>query len=142
MMIRALKYATLVAALCLFMAPWAHAADLSAEYLIGRWVHNAPDCSSPDSETTEFRKNGTFESARAGKAEIVGFWRINKDILELNMVTSPAYFDDIDAALGEFKDLYNYFHARMVINNIEANSFEAVGVLGNQIKTTHAGRCR
>ena len=114
---------------------------MNAQYLIGRWVLNAQDCSAPDAETIEFRKNGTFESTRAGKAEAVGFWGINADIVELHMVTSPAYFDNIEPTLGAFKDLYQYFQARMAVFNIQKDSFEAVGVLGNQLKRTRAVKC-
>ena len=141
-MIRALKNATLVAVLSLFFAPWAYAADLNAEYLTGRWAIDAKDCNAADVETLEFRKNGTFESIRAGKAEVVGFWEINTDILELHMVTSPSYFDDIEPTLGAFKDLYQYFQARMAVYNIQKDSFEAVGVLGNQIKRARAVKCQ
>ena len=141
-MIRALKNATLVAVLCLFFAPWAHTADLNAEYLTGRWAIDAQDCSAVDVETIEFRKNGTFESARSGEAEIVGFWDISEGILELHMVTSPAYFDDIEPTLGAFKGLYHYFQARMAVYNIETDRFEALGVMGNQIKQARAVKCQ
>ena len=141
-MIRTLKTASLVVLLGLLMALWAQAADLNAQYLIGRWVLNAQDCSASDAETIEFRKNGTFEYDRSGQVEIVGFWRIDKGLVELNMVTSPAYFSDIDSRLEAFNDMYNYFQTRMVLFNIEKDRHEAVGVLGNQIKRTHAVKCR
>ena len=141
-MIRVLKNATLVAVLCLFFAPWAHTADLNAKYLTGRWAIDAQDCSAADVEIIEFRKNGTFENSRAGKAEIVGFWEINTDLLVLHMVTSPANFDDIEPTLEAFEGQYHYFKTRMAIYNIEKNSFEAIGVLGNQIKQARAVKCQ
>jgi len=141
-MIRALKYATVFAVLSVFLVPWVHAEeDLSAEYLYGRWVLDDENCSSPDSETIEFRKNGTFESARAGKAEVVGFWELNEKILNLHMVTSPAFFHDIHRSLVGFKGMYNYYQVRMVIFNTELNGFEAFGVLGYEMKRTNAVRC-
>ena len=141
-MIRALKYTTLFVFLCMFLVPCVHAGELSAEYLYGRWVIDAQDCSSPDSETLEFRKNGTFESARAGKTEVVGFWSMNKDILELHMVTSPAFFEDIHRSLVGFKGIYNYFQVRMVIFNNRNEGFEVFGVLGGEIKRATAVRCK
>jgi len=142
-MIRALKYATSFAVLSLFLAPWVHAGeDLSADYLHGRWVIDEQNCSSPDSEYFEFRKNSTFESTRAGKAEIVGFWELNEDILELHMVTSPAFFDDIHRALVGFKGMFNYYKVRMVIFNTKKQSFEAIGVLGDEMKRATAVRCQ
>ena len=142
-MIRALKYATVFAVLSVFLVPWVHAEeDLFAEYIYGRWVLDDENCSSPDSETIEFRKNGTFESTRAGNAEVVGFWELNEKILNLHMVTSPAFFDDIHRSLVGFKGIYNYFQVRMVIFNTEQNSFEAFGMLGYEMKRTNAVRCQ
>ena len=140
-MIRAFNCAAILVVLSIFWVPWAIAGDLSADYLYGRWVIDEQNCSSPDSEYFEFRKNGTFESTRRGETEIVGFWELNEDILKLHMVTSPAFFDDIHRALVGFKGQYNYFQVRMVIFNTDQNSFEAFGVLGDEIKRATAERC-
>ena len=141
-MIRAFNYATILVVLSVFLVPWAIAGDLSADYLYGRWVINDQNCSSPDSEYMEFNKNGTFEGTRTGKAEIVGFWGLKEGILNLHMVTSPAFFDDIHKDLAGFEGIYNYFQARMVIFNTQNKSFEAFGVIGNEIKRATAVRCR
>ena len=141
-MIRALKYTTLFVFLCMFLVPCVHAGELSAEYLYGRWVIDAQDCSSPDSEYIEFHKNGTFQSTRTGETEVVGFWVFNRDILELHMLTSPAFFDDIHKALAAFGSLYDYFQAKVVIFNNKENSFEAIGLLGNEVKRATAVRCK
>ena len=140
-MIRAMKPLALVALLGLFMAPLAYAADLNADYLIGRWVLDAQDCNSQNAETIEFRQNGTFEGIRLGEVESVGFWRIDQELVVLHIVTSPAYFSDIDPRLAAYKDLYNYFQARMILFNIEKDSFDAVGVMGSELKRTHAVKC-
>ena len=141
-MIRAMKTVALVALLGLFMAPWAYAADLNADYLVGRWVLDAQDCKSQYAETIEFRPNGTFEGVRSGEVESVGFWRIDEDLVVLQIVTSPAYYSDIDPRLAAFKDLYNYFQARMILFNIQKDSFSAVGVMGSELKRTQAVKCR
>lgn len=141
-MIRAIKFTTILVVLSLFMVPWANAGDLPEGYLYGRWVVDEQNCSSPDSEYFVFRENGTFESTRAGKAEIVGFWGFNEGILELDMVTSPAFFDDIHRALAGFEGEFNYYHIRMVIFNTSDKRFEAFGVLGNEVKRAIAVRCR
>jgi len=141
--IRALKYATIFVVLSVFLVPWVHAEeDMSAEYLYGLWVIDDEKCGSPNSETIEFRTNGTFECTRSGKAEISGFWELDEDTLDLHMVTSPAFFHDIHRLLKGFKGRYNYYQVRMVIFNIEQNGFEAFGVLGNEIKRTNAVRCQ
>ena len=138
---RVLNYATVLVVLSVFLVPWATAADLSAYYLGGRWVIDEENCNSPDSEYIEFNKNGTFEGTRTGKAEIVGFWGLKEGILDLHMVTSPAFFDDIHKDLSGFKGIYSYFQGRMVIFNTQDKSFEAFGVIGNEMKRTSAARC-
>ena len=47
---RAFNYATILVVLSVFLVPGANAADLSADYLIGRWVLDEQNCSSPDAE--------------------------------------------------------------------------------------------
>ena len=140
-MIRAFNYATILVVLSVFLVPCANAADLSADYLYGRWVIDEQNCSSPDSEYMEFNKNGTFEGMRTGQAEIVGFWRLKKGILDLHMVTSPAFFDDLHRELAGFEGIYSYFQGRMVIFNTQDKSFEAFGVIGDEIKRASAARC-
>ena len=138
---RAFNYATILVVLSVFLVPWANAADLSADYLDGRWVIDDQDCSSPDSEYMEFNKNGTFEGTRTGNAEFVGFWLLKEGIVDLHMVTSPAFFDDLNKDLAGFEGIYSYFKSRMVIFNTQDNSFEAFGVIGDEIKRSSAVRC-
>ena len=140
-MIRAFNYATILVVLSVFLVPGANAADLSAEYLYGRWVIDKQNCSSPDSEYIEFNKNGTFEGMRTGKAEIVGFWGLKEGIIDLHMVTSPGFFDDLHKDLAEFGGIYSYLQGRMVIFNTQNKSFEAFGVIGDEIKRASAVRC-
>ena len=141
-MMRVIKYATILVVLSVFIVPWANAADLSADYLYGRWVIEEQNCSSPDSEFMEFNKNGTFAGTRTGQAEIVGFWGLKEGILNLHMVTSPGFFDDLHQDLAGFEGIYSYFQGRMVIFNTQNKSFEAFGVIGDQIKRASAVRCR
>jgi hypothetical protein len=141
-MIRTFNFVAIFMVFGLFLAPWASAGDLTPEYLIGRWVIDDQNCSSPDSEYVEFRENATFESTRTGKAEIVGFWEFNEDILALHMVTSLAFFDDIHQSMADFQGQYHYFPGKLIIFNTEQNSFEAFGVIGNVIERTIAVRCQ
>ena len=140
-MIRACNYATILVVLGVFLVPWTNAADLSADYLYGRWVLDEQNCSSPDAEYIEFNENGTFEGTRIGLAEIVGFWGLEEGILDLHMVTSPAFFDDLHEELAKFEGIYSYFQGRMVVFNTQDKSFEAFGVIGDEIKRTAAVRC-
>jgi hypothetical protein len=140
-MMRTFNYATILVLLSIFWAPWVNADDLSAEYLHGRWVIDDQNCSSPDSEYIEFNKNGTFEGTRTGQAEIVGFWGLKEGILDLHMLTSPGFFDDLHKELSGFGGLYSYFQGRMVIFNTQNKSFEAFGVIGDEIERASAVRC-
>ena len=49
-MIRAFNYTIIFVVLGVFLATWANAADLSADYLHGRWAIDYQDCSRPDAE--------------------------------------------------------------------------------------------
>jgi hypothetical protein len=131
--------AMLLVALC---APAGMAEDVTADYLHGRWVINAQDCSAPDSEYVVFQPKGTFESSRAGKTEVLGFWGLEGDILKLHMLTTPAHFADLHKQLKEFEGVYGYYQARVLLFNSEKSKFQAVGVLGSVIKKATAVRCK
>ena len=142
MMIRALNCVTLLMAVSIFLAPWANAEDLSQEYLHGRWVIDEQNCGSEKAEFIEFRKDGTFECIRTGRTEIVGFWDLNRDIVDLHMVTSPAFFHDIHRVLKGHEGEYNYFQIKLLISNTSQKGFEAFGVLGDEYKRMTAVRCQ
>ena len=128
--------------LSFFWVPAASTVDFSAEYRQGRWVIDNQSCASPDSEYIEFYKNGTILGTRTGRAEFVGFWGLKEGILDFHMVTSPAYFDDLHEDLAEFAGIYSYFPVRMVIFNTKEKSFEAFGVIGDEIRRASAVRCK
>ena len=131
-----------IALLIVLTATGLHAEGLSPEYLYGRWVVNLQNCSSADAEYIVFGKNRTFESSRSGKTEIIGFWEINDEVLDLHMVTSPASFADISGDLIGYDGLYYYFKARLVVHNIQKDRFEAIGVLGEEVDRGYAVRCK
>jgi hypothetical protein len=125
---------------CLVSA--ADAADLSSDYFHGRWVIDDQDCNSKTAEYIEFNENGTFEETRNGKAEIVGFWGINEDYMDIHMVTSPAYFQDVHEDMAYFEGIYGYFQGKLLVFNLEKESFEAYGVIRDESKRAFARRCR
>ena len=141
-MFRIFITATMLVLLSIFFVPRADAGNPSAEDLHGRWAIDAEDCSSPDSEYMVFRSNGTFENTRTGQAEIVGFWQLDEDTVDLHMVTSPAYFNDLHGGLKDFEGIYNYFHAKVIIFNNKKDSHEAIGVIGNEVKRMKTVKCR
>ena len=121
-----------------------NAADLTPAYLAGTWLFGdtAQDCKDPDTEYMVFRKNGTFETGRGGKAEITGFWQINGDAVDLELLTSPAFFKDVIKEAQVFQGQYFYFDARMVIFDLADKSFKAVGLLEDKFNKTIAARCQ
>lgn len=140
-MIRGFRGAAMMVVLSFLWVPWAQAGDLSADYLRGRWVIDESSCNSPKSEYLEFRPNGTFESTRTGKAEIVGFWEIVDGIVILHMVTSPAFFDDLHKDMRDHEGAYHYFQASLIIFNAQDGGFEGAGVIGSEVKRMSATRC-
>lgn len=144
-MIRKLTCATIVVLLMVFAVPLAHGAELSPKFLHGRWVIDEKNCGSAESEYLVIRENGTFENTRNGKTEIVGFWQISgnlKGAVSLHMVTSPAFFHDIMPALKQYQDNFAYFQTTIFTFNLGKDSFEALGILGAQLKRMAAVRCK
>ena len=121
----------------------AAAADLTPKSLIGTWaVGGKNQCRLADKEHLLFRENGTFEFGREGKGEAVGFWTIgDKDIVEIHMVTSPAFYADVDMDLHDYHGTFSYFAAKLVILNFSGDAFDAVGVIGKEISQSTVGRC-
>lgn len=117
----------------------AHAADLDANYLLGTWVLDQSSCSDASAEFLIFRESGAAESVRGGKMEAAGFWVLNGDTIDFHAVASPAFFDE---QLAHLEGEYFAFRIRVVPFNVKPNSFETVGVLGEQVRTAALNRCK
>jgi hypothetical protein len=66
---RVFKYATILVVLSVFLVPQALAADLSADYLHGRWVIDDQDCSAGGQSTqnpNRLRSAARHNKLRAG----------------------------------------------------------------------------
>jgi hypothetical protein len=120
----------------------ATAAALDPGYLEGKWEVNAQGpCGDKDAEHLILRGNGTFEYGRRGKAEAVGFWRIEDDMIGFDMLTSPAYFQDIHP---ELKPLSGYEIQRMqaIPIDMQQDQFSVVASIGEQMKQFSLQRCQ
>jgi hypothetical protein len=118
------------------------AAALDAGYLTGRWeINTQGTCGDKDAEHLIVRGNGTFEYGRRGKAEAVGFWRIEDDVMRFEMLTSPAYFQDIHP---ELKPLTGYEIQRIQAMPIgmQQDQFSAVASIGDRMKQLTLQRCQ
>jgi len=122
----------------------ANAADMDINYLVGNWAIGTTEqkCADAESERFAFRRNGTFEASRANKAEAVGFWQIDGDMVYLDFISSGGFFQDIHAQLKALEDRFSYFQVKLVPFNVEENRFEAVGILGDQVNKGVAVRCK
>ena len=67
------------------------AAELTQAYLDGRWTTGVVEnCTRPEHEQTVFRADGTFATEQSGKALAVGFWRIEDDRIDMQILTTEA----------------------------------------------------
>ena len=118
------------------------ATKLDVDYLAGTWEINSDGtCGKKDAEQLMLSKNATFDYGRRGKIESVGFWRIENDVVVLEMLTSPAYFQDI---ANELKDYTHHaiYSLRMMPLDMQQDSFNAVGVINDQMSKLALRRCR
>lgn len=114
-------------------------AELGGDYLVGTWVVDQDSCSDASSEFLIFRQSGAVESVRAGKLEAAGFWNLGNDMVDVHVVASPAFFhDDLKVMEGQ----YYAFPIRVVPFNLEADKFEAIGLLGDQVRRAVFVRCK
>ncbi len=132
---------------CAFtMASAAWSAELTKDYLAGIWgVGGADACGGATNENITFRSDGTFEASRGGQATATGFWHLVENILDLHMVSSPAFFDDptttADDALSAFAGQYNYYYAKAMLFDVEDNAFRMVASMNNALRGANLGRC-
>jgi hypothetical protein len=132
---------------CAVAMAWAAFADEVPEnYLPGTWAIGGTDaCSTPAAEHITFDPDGTFRTVRSEQPTATGFWHLVEDVLDLHMVSSPAFFDDpatrFDDALSEFAGQYQYFYAKALLFDIEPDGFRAVATMGNMLRGANYHRC-
>jgi hypothetical protein len=125
------------------LAPPVYADDLSATYLTGKWaLESAKNCGSDNSTYTIYGKGGSFEYGRHGRAEAVGFWSVEGEVVTIQTLTSPAYFADMNAGLKTFEDQFHYYTIVMMLVDRKKDNFTAVASLRDQISRFSAYRCK
>ena len=85
--------------------------------------------------------NATFEYGRRGKVEAVGFWRIDHDVMALEMLTSPAYFQDIANELKDYSH-HEIYSMKMMPLDMQEDRFNAVAVIDDQMTRLALQRCQ
>ena len=140
---RIILYVILLQSAAICYAKDAKSVELSLDYLKGSWaLDSKKQCNAADKEYFIFRANGTFENGRSGKAEAAGFWQIDNYIVQLHMVTSPGFFSDTHEQMKGYQGRFIYVPARLVTTDVQVDSFDGVGVMGEQIKKATFFRCK
>ena len=122
--------------------PGANAAAPDAAYLTGKWEINADGaCGKEDAEKLIVHDNATFEYGRRGKIEAVGFWRIEQDVVVFEMLTSPAYFQDIANELKDYTR-HEVYSVQMMPLDMQQDRFSAVASIDDQMNRLVLQRCR
>jgi hypothetical protein len=131
-------------AVAITFAAWSD--QVPDNYLPGTWaIEGADACKALATEHITFDPDGTFEAVRGDQATATGFWHLVEDVLDLHMVSSPAFFDDptttADDALSSFAGQYQYFYAKALLFDIEPDGFRAVATMGNMLRGANYSRC-
>jgi hypothetical protein len=120
----------------------ANAASLSNETLVGNWVVNEGKCTDANAEFLIFRKSGAVESVRDGKADALGFWTLSDDTIALDVLAPPSFFKERFKELKDASVGYQQFHITIAAFDIAADSFQGIGVLGEQVRRGKFARCK
>jgi hypothetical protein len=132
---------------CVVALTWtAWADEVPDDYLPGTWaIGDSEACGTPAAEHITFDADGTFRAERGDRPTATGFWHLVEDVLDLHMVSSPAFFDDpttdFDDPLSSFAGQYEYFYAKALLFDIEPGGFRAVATMGNMLRGANYGRC-
>ena len=131
-------------AIAMAVAAWSD--EVPDNYLPGTWAIGGADaCKSPGTEHITFHPDGTFETVQGAQPTATGFWHLVEDVLDLHMVSSPAFFDDpatnVDDALSDLAGQYQYYYAKALLFDIEPDGFRAVATMGNLLRGANYSRC-
>ena len=120
----------------------AAAAVLDTEYLTGKWEFNTQGaCGGENAEHLIIDANSTFEYGRRGKAEAVGFWRLQGDVVTFEMLSKPSDFQDIQHEL-KASNAYGIYSMHMVPVDMQQNRFGAVATVGDLVQQFSLQRCQ
>jgi hypothetical protein len=145
MLERTIAFAAVQAcAVAICWSAWAD--EVPDNYLPGTWgIGGTEACGGAGTEHITFDPDGTFEVVQDGTATAVGFWHLVEDVLDLHMVSSPAFFDDpnasFDDVLGDLAGQYQYFYSKALLFDIEPDGFRAVASMGNLLRGANYSRC-
>lgn len=129
---------TSAAALAMLLASGARAATLSPEYLVGRWTTGSVEaCSRTGAEISELRADGSLVTLRDGKAVAVGFWRLDGDRLDLEVLAH----DSLNEALKGIPGDYAHFSIGSLVFDVTDNGYRTVQSIGDVLQGLNVVRC-
>jgi len=118
----------------------AAAADLTPAYLDGRWTTGAVEnCTRADHEQTVFRADGTFATEHNGAALAVGFWRIDEDRIDMQILTTEASLPQ--AIQEQLPGDYHALAVRGLVFDVTDNSFRLVQGIEGDLRGLDMVRC-
>jgi hypothetical protein len=121
-------------------APAAHAATLSAEYLAGKWTTGSKDtCTAASHEQTVFRPDGTFATEHNGKAVAVGFWELDEDRLDLQILASSTSLEPV--LQEQLAGRYHLLPVTALVFDVADDSFRMVQSVAGQLQGFNVFRC-
>ena len=118
------------------------AASLTNETLVGKWVVNEGKCTDANAEFLTFQKNGAVESMRDGKLDALGFWTLREDNISVDVLAPPSFFKERFKELKDASVGYQQFHITIAAFDIGADSFQGIGILGEQVRRGKFARCK
>jgi hypothetical protein len=118
------------------------AASLTNETLVGKWVVNEGKCTDANAEFLIFQKNGAVESIRDAKLDALGFWTLSDDNIDVDVLAPPSFFKERFKELKDASVGYQQFHITIAAFDIAADSFQGIGVLGEQVRRGKFARCK
>ena len=131
---------SVLVAILVLVAFECRAADeaLTPESIVGAWVLNNGSCADANAEFVTFRGNGAVESSNGGMLQAAGFWRLADGLVKLNVIASPAFFEE---KLKEMEGQFHAFEINLAPFNVKDSTFEAIGILGQEVRRATFTRC-
>ena len=114
------------------------AAELNGGYLVGKWTSGSKAaCSTATAEVTGYRADGTFATQAKGRVVATGFWTLDDDRLDMQVLAHDSTHPALDAIEGD----YAYFVIRSLLFDVEDDSYRQVQVIGDHLQGVKAYRC-
>ena len=129
---------------CAVAMAWAALRTRCRELSPGTWATGGAEaCGTPTAEHITFDADGTFKTVRGDQPTATGFWHLVEDVLDLHMVSSPAFFDDPrpgPTTPEQPRRSVSVFLRQSLLFDI-TDSFRAVATMGNLLRGANYHRC-